>query len=102
MNKNDIIEIPIAKYILVTICGKVSEKIYLKVKYIIWPPSNKGMGNKLNIPTKRDIIMKIRIIPFNLSNINLSAILTIPIGPANSLVIVLLLIDWIKYLYVAR
>ena len=54
------------------------------------------MGIKLKIPTNNEIIMNINITPLNLSNINWSAIFTIPIGPAKSFVIVLLLMELIK------
>ena len=96
MNKKEIIAIPIAKYILVTTWGKESLNMVLREKYTIWQPSNKGMGIKLNNPTKSEIIINKKRIPFIWSSINWSAIFTIPIGPESSEAIVLLLIDWIK------
>ena len=56
----------------------------------------KGSGAIVNKPTKREITINNNNIPVNLSNIIWSAILTIPIGPANWFVSVLSLNDLIK------
>ena len=69
------------------------ENILLIVKYKIWPPSSKGIGNKLNKEIIREKAIKILIKPFKVSNLKLWAFLTIPIGPAKSFVIVLLLME---------
>ena len=83
--RKEIIAKPITIYNRVIILGNDSEKILLIVKYTMWPPSSKGIGNKFKIDILNENKINILKTPENLSSISLSAFFTIPIGPASSL-----------------
>ena len=83
MKKNKITKVSGLGSGLSSLSGSEFEKILLIIKYIIWPPSKSGIGNKLNNPTNKEITINKNRTPLTWSSIIWSAFLTIPIGPAN-------------------